>query len=181
MTNPKIHEDAAQAIKELLDTQKTDHTLSDHDISAGLMQGRQIRESARDTIYGGATNVVLADVLRERLRQDEKWGADRDMPSVRPVWSGAVDWAHLSPEERRRCAQSAHNIHGPDLYRHWISIQEKQGSLSWCDILQEELSESVEAAADGDLDHLYAELVQVAAVAVAWAENVRRKKEQGDD
>jgi NTP pyrophosphatase (non-canonical NTP hydrolase) len=47
--------------------------------------------------------------------------------------------------------------------------------LSWDKILVEEVAEAVEAAANGDLTALREELVQVAAVAVAWIEAINRR------
>ena len=84
---------------------------------------------------------VLAEIQRERLRQDEEWGADRTGQS--------------------------------DLY--------------WLAILGEEFGEvDMAVVEEGDglntitSDHpIYAEVIQVAAVAVAWAEAMRQRKEQG--
>jgi hypothetical protein len=76
---------------------------------------------------------VISDVIEERKRQDEKWGAGRD-----------------------------------------------QDNLVWSSILTEEVGEAAEQSLwvhfDGiDEARLYKELIQIAAVAVAWAENLRKR------
>src|SRR5690606_12826726 len=49
----------------------------------------------------------------------------------------------------------------------------RTGHLSWVDILVEEVAEAIEAATlHGEGDELRAEVVQVAAVAVAWLEAI---------
>lgn len=49
---------------------------------------------------------------------------------------------------------------------------QKHGKLTWFDVLSEEFHE---ASAETDPEKLVAELVQVAAVAIAWAERVRSR------
>lgn len=69
---------------------------------------------------------VLRAVQEELCRQDEKWGADRDL-----------------------------------------------GDLRWLRVLMEEVGESAAAMEDGT--DLRAEVVQVAAVAIAWLEAMGRR------
>lgn len=72
---------------------------------------------------------VLASVQTELTRQDEKWGAERDL-----------------------------------------------GDHRWLRVLVEEVGESAAAIEDGT--DLRAEVVQVAAVAIAWLEAMERRAEE---
>ena len=79
---------------------------------------------------------VINDVVKERQRQDDKWGEDRDQDNL-------------------------------------------LGSV----ILTEEVGEAAEqsiAVHLGDVSEigLYEEVIQVAAVAIAWAENLHRRGKQ---
>lgn len=64
----------------------------------------------------------------------------------------------------------SHGISASDVYRRCLQVRP-----SWALILLEEVSEAVEAI--GDATALRAELVQVAAVATAWAEAIDRRQE----
>ena len=110
-------------------------------------------------------NFVLADVTEERERQDAKWGTDRDIRSVPeiPCDIGDVliptitELIGIPSEERaKRCCDE--NF--------------RQGTGSWAHIAVEELAEAVEAKTDAERR---AELVQLAAVVVAWIENLDRR------
>lgn len=105
---------------------------------------------ASDVIDGPAPlATVLADVAAERRRQDVRWG-EQNHPD------GTGDWhAADATQARKECEQAA-------------SI----GELSWRHILLEEVAEAV---AEGRPDELRRELIQVAAVAVAWAEAIDRR------
>lgn len=98
------------------------------------------------------TDRVLSQVLAERIRQDEKWGEQnhRDGTSV-----ANESWADTA---RANCQQAA-----------------DEGVTSWAGILYEEFTE---AMAEEDPAALRAELVQVAAVAVAWIEAIDRRTQQ---
>jgi NTP pyrophosphatase (non-canonical NTP hydrolase) len=50
-------------------------------------------------------------------------------------------------------------------------------NFRWNTILMEEVGESAEASLDGNDDHLYVELIQVAAVAVNYARTIRLRYE----
>ncbi len=93
---------------------------------------------------------MLDDVLEERLRQDRKWGEqnhpDRPDHASGPEMAGEVEHVGRWALEE-----------GP----------------SWAAILLEEVGEAV---AEEDTAKLRAELVQVAAVAVAWIEAIDRRK-----
>ena len=103
----------------------------------------------------------IADVVSERIRQDDKWGGGRDHLDA-PAFRGdqacralRIPLAHEAQEAVEEAAMA--------------------GCLSWAAILQEEVSEAVEAGGEGDQVALRKELVQVAAVAVAWIEAIDRR------
>jgi hypothetical protein len=98
------------------------------------------------------TPEILREVEHERDRQEEKWG-QQDHPSVHPF-----AWYDLASEGDAKNACEAAN---------------KARQLSWADIAIEELSEAVFAEDD---DARREELVQLAAVAVAWIECIDRRK-----
>lgn len=106
---------------------------------------------------GGSTGqaVVIDHILGERDRQDEKWGPAPDNFLDRPDGTGehrAKDAAFLAQEMTDQAARA--------------------GLLTWALILNEEFRE---ALAESDPEKLYVELIQVAAVAVAWAETIKAR------
>ncbi len=94
---------------------------------------------------------IGTDVARERLRQVEKWGEQNH-----PDGTGGEHAEFLVDVSRFACENAR-----------------KAGTLTWLDILREETEE---AAAEVDPEKLRAELVQVAAVAVAWIEHIDRRR-----
>ncbi|MEU7833998.1 NUDIX domain-containing protein [Nonomuraea sp. NPDC049129] len=100
----------------------------------------------------GSLARVLGDVAAERAAQDAKWG----MQTV-PDGTGAegavaeADRARLETEEAAR-----------------------RGELTWRHILREEV---LEAFAESEPEALRTELIQVAAVAVKWAQALDRRPE----
>jgi hypothetical protein len=114
------------------------------------------------------TNAVLNDVLMERSRQDEKWG-EQNHPDLCPVLMGREGGA--SPQ----CF--AEDLEIPTRSRAQFLCQQrfarKQGT--WASIAVEELCEAVESAARQTQPELRKELVQLAAVCVAWIEALDRR------
>ena len=103
-----------------------------------------------DTVENAfARDRVLDEVRRERIRQDEKWGEQHHPDGTSE-------------------ARQVHAI----LAKNATDNAAKNGTLSWLDILQEE---AFEASAETDQALLRAELIQVAAVAVAWVEDIDRR------
>jgi hypothetical protein len=108
-----------------------------------------------------ATGLVLAGVRVERQLQNEKWG-EQNHPDgtgpdlVEPVAGHPATFGMLS-----------------DAARLYTDHAAEYGRLTWADILREEFRE---ALAEADPDRLRAELLQVAAVAVAWAEAIDRRR-----
>lgn len=98
------------------------------------------------------TNVVIDAIRDERVRQDAKWGEQNHPDGTRDDEASRQVRDHT----RRLCESAA-----------------KRGALTWADILAEE---SMEAFAEEDPDKLRTELVQIAAVAVAWIECIDRRR-----
>ena len=96
---------------------------------------------------------IGGEVARERLRQFERFGEQNH-----PDGTGGDDAEFLA-----YCAREAYENH------------RQAGSLTWLDVLREETEE---VAAATDEAELRAELVQVAAVAVAWVEAIDRRRRQ---
>lgn len=115
-------------------------------------------------------NPVLADVQRERKRQDEKWGV-RDQPSfyeqtdlttgipLGPIPLPARFTYYGIPTEEDAKKDCENTM--------------RRGKANWGHILVEEVSE---AFGTTDEIALEKELIQVAAVATAWIENIRRRR-----
>ncbi len=95
------------------------------------------------------TDMVLLDIETERLRQNEKWGV-QDHPSG----TGGDQDVDLAERYRQSC-----------------EVAHASGMGTWKHILREEV---YEAFAEADPMALRKELVQVAAVAVAWVEALDR-------
>jgi len=94
----------------------------------------------------------LADIVAERVRQDAKFGGRRD-----------YDDGTGSPNARAAA----------DLLREVCKAAPDDGD-TWADILAEEVAEAF-AETGGDRAALRRELIQVAAVCVAWAEALDRR------
>jgi malonyl CoA-acyl carrier protein transacylase len=96
------------------------------------------------------TAQVLAEVRLERIRQELRWGQQNHPDGTGlPLAKGSADYA------RARCQTAA-----------------EDGSVTWEHILTEE---HYEAMAEEDPTRLREELIQVAAVAVAWVEAIDRR------
>lgn len=94
---------------------------------------------------------VFADVLDECIRNDSRWGDQSHLPDgTDPIW-----------------------LETADSYRRDIAERIRQGKDPfWADILAEEFHE---ALAEQDPERLDAELTQIAAVAIAWKEALRKR------
>lgn len=90
---------------------------------------------------------VVNEVLEERARQDQKWGEQHH-----PDGTGGPTSVRLAQSSREFCNQAA-----------------ALGRLEWRHILREEYRE---AMAEADPAKLREELIQVAAVCVAWVEDI---------
>lgn len=120
---------------------------------------------------------VLQLVAHERAAQQEKWGEQNHPNIAKRLTSGNATAAEVAAFYGISTAAEAKAL-TDDRARH--------GMVTWADILIEELAEAIEAAAlyeqklnaydvPGAVDAhkmMVTELVQVAAVAVQWAEKL---------
>lgn len=97
-----------------------------------------------------AAGPVLSEVSAERRRQDAKWG-----PQNHPDGTGGPLTRSDANQARRACQQAA-----------------ADNATTWAHILTEEVCE---ALAETDPSQLRTELVQIAAVAVAWIQAIDRR------
>lgn len=107
--------------------------------------------------------LVLHEVMNERIRQDTRWG-----DQSHPDGTGGNVMEKGVAHGRSSFGMNA------DAARNYATYAAEFGVLTWADILREEF---YEALAESDQDKLRAELVQVAAVAVAWIEAIDRRGE----
>lgn len=110
---------------------------------------------------------VLEEVSQERVRQDEKWGEQNH-----PNGTGD-DVPMLHGEPIPKPHEQVAPTMGSLAYtaRRVTDKYAKNGALTYADILLEEVGE---ALAEHHPAALRAELIQVAAVAVAWVEKIDR-------
>jgi len=103
------------------------------------------------------TREVVGEVALERGRQDKKWGeaSSRGLPNGGCVGLFKGDLALIAAESREKLAKKR------------VKVLSGVGQVTWADILEEEFCEALSATTPEDLR---GELVQVAAVAVAWIE-----------
>lgn len=106
-----------------------------------------------------ATQRVLDEVCVERRRQHDKWG-QQDHPDAPPRnEEDLVNLQALADVMRDHCDAAA-----------------REGDLTYSHIAAEEYAEAMLEAARGDEVALRAELVQCAAVFVAWIETIDRRR-----
>jgi len=104
-------------------------------------------------------DAILADVVRERARQDAKWGPQRHPD---------IDAPDSLPTTNRRRRQNFANQE--KIYKRINDARAARGADGvWIDIWLEEV---FEAAAAGSTADLRKELVESIAVAVAWIEDI---------
>lgn len=112
------------------------------------------------------TRPALLEVAMERMRQDEKWGEQNHPDDLTDAW-----WYG---REHHAARTDAFEIPSAVRAKFLCKTDADRGHLSWPRILVEEVAEAVEVVHDPV--KLRAELVQVAAVAVAWIEAIDRRK-----
>lgn len=96
---------------------------------------------------------IAAEIVEERQRQVEKWGEQHHPDGT---GDAPISAASLRDESIERCNEAA-----------------RAGKLTWEHILTEEYAE---ALCETDPDKLRVELLQVAAVCAAWAEDIDSRK-----
>lgn len=94
---------------------------------------------------------VLAEVLREVERQEEKWGEQNH-----PDGTSKEQFEWMANLAKLNC----NDLH-------------QKGKITWAAVLFEEF---YEALAEGAIDALRTELIQVAAVAVSWIKAIDRRE-----
>ncbi|MEU6038567.1 nucleoside triphosphate pyrophosphohydrolase [Actinomadura sp. NPDC047616] len=97
----------------------------------------------------GALGRVLDDIAEERAAQDRRWGVQEFPDGSGPQYAEAAERA------KRECAEA------------WT-----RGELTWRHVLTEEF---YEALAESDPAELRTELIQTAAVAVKWVQDLDRR------
>jgi hypothetical protein len=112
---------------------------------------------------------AIADVVAERLRQDAKWG-EQNHPMLRR--SARTAMASYDVAANTALLPTAAQA------RHMCEYEHKKGNGSYVSIHVEEVSEFFEACyTHGETsDEARAEMVQVAAVALAMLEAIDRKR-----
>ncbi|MEE4598261.1 hypothetical protein V2J94_41570 [Streptomyces sp. DSM 41524] len=139
-----------------------------------LAQKHDKAKTERDELRAeaGPTRAVLDEIHAERARQEEKWGEQnhpdvdpRDIPYVTHGYyaSHADIWRQVN-EERAKPSRSLGRCTGHPEGPH--------PHTAWDGVL---LEKAYEALAEEDPARLRAELIQVAAVAVAWVEAIDRR------
>jgi hypothetical protein len=98
---------------------------------------------------------ILLEIAIERAKQDLKWGPQHH--------KDGVGGSHLEEAEKEA--------------RAWCEARANAGTLTWRDILFEEVTEAFAAATVADLRE---ELLQTCAVAVAWIEDIDSREEASD-
>jgi hypothetical protein len=115
-------------------------------------------------------NRVYSEIARERNAQDAKWGEQNHRDGTGPDWrlfgSSALEWLTYV-----RAALDQTTKPGALFADGEVQVLPPTGPL-WLLILLEEV---FEALVETDPAKLRAELVQVAAVAVAWIEAIDRR------
>lgn len=95
-------------------------------------------------------DLIYLHIEAERLKQDKKWGEQNH-----PDGTGGPGWQFEANVAREVCRQVF-----------------AAGQGTWRNVLDEEVAE---AFAESDPQKLRAELIQVAAVAIAWVEAIERR------
>jgi hypothetical protein len=114
----------------------------------------------------GKTFYVLDEVYGERQRQEAKFGQQN--PPVDPIRNGVN---HALPNRPR----PYYGIEGADEMRARCELASALGIVSYADILLEEVAEAMDECSLDNTTALRKELIQVAAVAVAWVECIDRR------
>ncbi len=112
------------------------------------------------------TSLVMSEVARERALQNEQWG-EQNHPDGTGPYVGASRVTRTAglatqAEDARRACQEA----------------DRRGDVTWYLILREEY---LEAVAEDDPATLRTELIQTAAVCVAWVEAIDRRNQNRRD
>lgn len=114
------------------------------------------------------TESVLQGVAAERLRQEAKWGEQNH-----PNGTGAEGLLLDDVSDPRHGIRRFKALRNDAIVQ--TDLRATDGTLTYADIFVEEV---FEALAEEDPARLRAELIQCAAVAVAWVEKIDRDKDK---
>lgn len=103
---------------------------------------------------------VLVEVHNERTVQDARWGVQDHPDGTGPNECAMVGAMFVTNEYRR------------ELARYRCDRMSEEGRGTWEHILTEEWAEVI---AEDDTEKLRSELIQLAAVAVAWVQAIDRR------
>lgn len=122
-----------------------------------------------------STLQVVNEVVEEHRRQDAKWG-EQNHPSL---CSGALADV-FSGHTPVFIVEVAMELPHPEYVKSLVNERLQKQTVGYADIALEEFTEVVEAAAldardGGNEDRTRTELVQLAAVCVAWVEAIDRR------
>jgi hypothetical protein len=110
--------------------------------------------------YGNGTHNVLQEVCMERIKQEQKWG-EQNWPDFPLSLAGAptlrASWYGVPTEFDAKSA---------------LEERFEKGNGTYADIFVEEIAEAIGASSE---EELRKELIQCAAVAVAWIEAIDRR------
>lgn len=106
------------------------------------------------------TSLVMSEVAAERARQDEKWGEQNHPNATGPLVTWASDFRNEPAKKLAELATQRCQTYFADGHGAWIDIA---------------LEEVAEAFAEQDPAKLRTELIQCAAVFVAWIEAIDRR------
>lgn len=129
-----------------------------------------LRATTPTEVLPPETADMLAFVGMERVRQNQKWGVQRH-PDVDPLLVNLADM----PLARATAMARMYGVPTATEAKEMCEEAFKVGAGTYAHILNEEHSEAIEAATIGTDEELLTELIQVAAVAVAWAEQVAER------
>ena len=110
-------------------------------------------------------NDVLADIARETLAQQEQWGV-QVFPSR--------DWT-IGPSPQ--AVARRYSVPSPTLARMFVEEGKRRGTLTWTDLVMEEVSEAICARTEAGMR---AELLQVAGRIVQWVQDIDRRARQAE-
>lgn len=114
---------------------------------------------------------IYGEILAERTAQQNKWG-EQNHPNVDDTLMNREPGGCTA----QRMAQE-YEIPTADRAKFMCQTADDLGEVTYAHIALEEFCEAVEAATTGSEAELRAELVQCAAVFVAWIETIDRGKQ----
>lgn len=114
---------------------------------------------------------AASEVLRERRRQDAKWGCQAHLEDYIGGVNGPQGPAHA------QARADWYGVPAEDVAKAHCREASQAKTVTWFDVLLEEVCEALGAET---IDDLRGEVVQVAAVALAWLEALDLRIANGD-